>query len=622
MRGLMQRIIVLLIVVGNCFFSVALAEEAILSFKSDIRIYRDASANVTETILVTAEQEQIRHGIFRQLLVYFYDPDGKKHFTRYYINHVFNNSQPSPFHLGRTFNSLDIYVGDKDIVLTPGNYLYTLQYHVKNAVRFLADRDEFYWNITGNNWKFPIYRVEADITFPTDIRIAAYAAYTGVLGSKDKNSTVELVAPNQLHVVTNHTLLSGEGLTVAIDWPKGLIYQPTLWQQLTHGSYFLAVQVILFLIGYFIAVLYWESREPDAGAIVPLFEPPPSVSPAAMRYIYKMRFDDKTFTTAIVSMATKGYLAIQQDQHDFTLIKKSKDTSMLSHGELALATSLFANQDMITLTNSSSVSINFAKKALKNRLRTEFENIYFLTNNVYLIPAFLLSTLAILGIAMDVMGGLSQVWQIFFLLCFLCLIVATIPSDFAVFIRACLYKTGHIVSNLWGMVKLFLIGIVLLVVCMQYFQLMTLTDVVFLIIIIVINTVFYHLLKSRTPKGRKLMDQIEGFKLYLMTTENDRFNRLNPPTDTPALYEKYFPYALALDVENEWGKRFETVLQQANTLTQHYQPTWYVGQSWGSNSLPVFSAAMVSSVAYASSSTVGGGGSSGGGGGGGGGGGW
>jgi uncharacterized membrane protein len=147
--------------------------------------------------------------------------------------------------------------------------------------------------------------------------------------------------------------------------------------------------------------------------------------------------------------------------------------------------------------------------------------------------------------------------------------------------------------------------------------------------LVVINFLFYRLLKSPTLSGRKVMDQIEGFKLYLSVAEKERLNLLNPPEKTPELFEKYLPYALALDVENEWSEQFAEVLAQAGE--RGYTPAWYYGGSYRdvgssrfvSNLGSAFAGAIASSAtAPGSSSGSGGGGFSGGGGGGGGGSGW
>jgi uncharacterized membrane protein YgcG len=135
-------------------------------------------------------------------------------------------------------------------------------------------------------------------------------------------------------------------------------------------------------------------------------------------------------------------------------------------------------------------------------------------------------------------------------------------------------------------------------------------------------------LKSASPEGRKAMDYIEGFRQYLGVAEEDRLNALNPPEKTPELFEKFLPYAVALDCQNVWAKRFAGVLAAAGAAGAAY--SWYNSdRRWddpvdfadhlGSELSQTISSA---STAPGSSSGSSGGGSSGGGGGGGGGGGW
>ena len=41
---------------------------------------------------------------------------------------------------------------------------------------------------------------------------------------------------------------------------------------------------------------------------------------------------------------------------------------------------------------------------------------------------------------------------------------------------------------------------------------------------------------------------------------------LHPSEKTPELFEKYLPYCLALDVENEWSEQFANVLARAQDV--------------------------------------------------------
>jgi uncharacterized membrane protein len=137
-------------------------------------------------------------------------------------------------------------------------------------------------------------------------------------------------------------------------------------------------------------------------------------------------------------------------------------------------------------------------------------------------------------------------------------------------------------------------------------------------------------ISAPTAEGRQVLDHVAGFKQYLSITERQRLDRMTPPQDTPEIFEKYLPYAIALGVENRWADRFAPVLAAAAAQGQQGF-AWYSGsnspwsdpdgftRSVGSSLASTVSAA---STAPGSSSGSGGGGFSGGGGGGGGGGGW
>ena len=137
-------------------------------------------------------------------------------------------------------------------------------------------------------------------------------------------------------------------------------------------------------------------------------------------------------------------------------------------------------------------------------------------------------------------------------------------------------------------------------------------------------------MSAPTTDGRQVLDRIAGFKHYLSITERERLDRMTPPEDTPELFERYLPYAIALGVENRWAARFAGVLAAAAASGQQGF-AWYSGSNSPWNDADGFARSVGSSLASTvssastapgSSSGSGGGGSSGGGGGGGGGGGW
>jgi uncharacterized membrane protein len=149
----------------------------------------------------------------------------------------------------------------------------------------------------------------------------------------------------------------------------------------------------------------------------------------------------------------------------------------------------------------------------------------------------------------------------------------------------------------------------------------------------VMHLVFAWLLKAPTRDGRKLLDGIEGLRMYLGVAERDELKSMRGPGQPPTLdakrYEALLPFAMALEVEEAWTSKFTAAVGAA--AAQQSSPGWYhgnnlhgstglanIGNSLGSALTQQISA---SSTPPGSSSGGGGGGSSGGGGGGGGGGG-
>lgn len=93
-----------------------------------------------------------------------------------------------------------------------------------------------------------------------------------------------------------------------------------------------------------------------------------------------------------------------------------------------------------------------------------------------------------------------------------------------------------------------------------------------------VHIVFNFLFSGYTNAGNKLVAQIKGFKLYLQTAEVPRFEIVGtPPVKTPELYERYLPYAIALEVEQQWTAQFATVFQELAVQGKPYQPSgWFI----------------------------------------------
>jgi uncharacterized membrane protein YgcG len=605
------------------------AGERILNFRSHLTIQPDSSLTVSEEITVRAAGGQIRRGIVRDFPTTYRDRAGRTIKVGFKVTGVWRDGQVEPYHLKHVANGVKIYLGRRDVFMKPGVYTYTINYTTTRQLGYFKDFDELYWNVTGNGWTFAIDEAQAVVDLPPGAKILKDAAYTGYVGEQGKDFTVSR-GDGYIIFKTTRPLAPREGLTIAVAWPKGLVHQPTALEQ--EPATFMGLGGLVLLLGFYLLAWIRVGRDPARGTIIPLFTPPQGFSPAAVRFVERLGFDDKAFAAAVVDMAVKGALLIQEEGGEYTLVRQDA-AAQLSRGEQKIADRLFAGRQSLKLTNTNHTAIKSGIDALKGYLKTEFEKTYFTTNSMYLVPgiAITLATLASMVLtAMDTAAaGFGSLW----------LLIWTVVCYF---LAVTVYRRWQLA--LGGGFKLAnLIGAVATTIFAGFFfvaevlgsgllvSAVSLPAVLVLAAMGLVNALFYHLLKAPTLYGRKIMDQIEGFRMYLSVAEKERLEALNPPEKTPQLFEKYLPYALALGVENQWNQQFAEVLARAGAGGQAYSPTWYSGSSWDrfdssrftSDLGGAFAGAIASaSTPPGSTSGSGGGGFSGGGGGGGGGSGW
>lgn len=615
------------------------AREEILEFDSTIHVQENGSVRVTETIRVRAEGGEIKRGIYRDFPTEYEDRMGHDYRVEFSVLAVQRNGRPEPHFTRNRSNGRRLYVGREDHFIDPGTHTYTIDYAVSRAVGFFEDHDELYWNVTGHDWSFPIQRVSTTVHLPgpaepDTIRTSAYTGPRGARGDAYRYTRREA---GTVRLETTDPLAPGEGFTVAVGWPKGLVEEPTSFQRLAFFARDNA-GLIVGLLGFAVVLMYYlvswvyVGIDPEKGVIVPRYDPPDGLSPAAARYVMEMGFDDRAFTAAIINMAVKGYLTLEEDGGDYTLRRTGESDDPLSSGETRAAAELFRSGDVVEVDSDNHETLREAMDELEEDLEDGYHRTFFFTNTSWVVVGGLVSLLFLAGVlfasSMKVMGlfGFMALWLSFWTVGVVALLRKAYTQWRRFFTRhkgrqllGALFTSAFAIPFVAGE----FVGVGLLLTTGEY------SLMVLFLMYLGLNGLFYVLLKAPTVQGRRLMDRILGFKRYLSVAEKHRLQLENPPDRTPELFERYLPYALALGVENAWTESFSDRLSTVDeTGGTHYRPGWYAGSYEGPSDLsstlsdslaPTLAS---SSTAPGSSSGVGGGGFSGGGAGGGGGGGW
>lgn len=615
--------------------SAQIEHERIINFDSTIEIQEDGSMIVTEKIKVYAMGNEIRRGIYRDFPTLYKLPLGFSSTTGFDILSIKRNGTDEPYHTENENNGVRVFIGVEDYFIPNGVHEYEIKYRTNRQLGYFENYDELFYNITGNGWVFNIESATAKIILPgkfnkdqLDIK-----GYTGPDGSLDTNYSSNINndgAKTIINFKTTKLLGSYEGLSIVVDWPKGSVSVPTALDKalyfVTDNLGILVGSLCSFLLLIFIFVTWFlNGRDPKKKTIVPQFAPP-DLNPGEARYLNSMVIDDKSLVSTLTSLASKGYIRITEKQGEFSIKKlKESDASLTSEEEL-LFKKLLGARETLKFSVSNATTLQSAITEYKSFIVSKFSDAVNL-NQKFFILIILLSILCICIVnSQSIMRGgeaIGILIGVFIVSIFGFIFIDSFKKSFN---KIASGNTGcasiiSLLSNGCLSLLFIFIGIIIIIVLMNS---ASIVGGLMMISLIISVYLYRHAIKVRTVKGRELTDKIEGFAMYMRAAENERIKILNKdiPHDIKT-YEKYLPYAIALDLELEWTKQFEEAIEKEKALHNgEYHPTWYVGSISNFNSSS-FSSSLSSSIS--SSSTPpgsSGSGGSGGGGGGGGGGGW
>ena len=635
----MRRVLTLATLLAALWPTAASAEERINRFTSEIAIQKNGALDVTETIEVTAENAQINHGIFRDFPTRYRGPHGNIVHVGFKLLGTTLDGENVASKTEGVAGGKRVRIGDPDHLVTIGAHRYTIQYRATRELGRFADHDELYWNVTGNGWIFPIDAAEVRVRLPSPARFGERAFFTGPQGATEQSAQVVSEQPGEIDIAATRALGAREGLSVALGIPKGVIAPEAasdrFWNWFADNGPTLVALLGLWALAFF----YWMAwkrvgRDPDHGTMVPLFAPPDSLSPAALRYMLKEKVDARSMSASLVNLGVRGRLKLVKDDGGWlsssttTIEGTGAGQSGPAEEEQLLATLIGGTNGSIVMSKDEHATFERAKGGLDGNLSDRFDGKMFHRNwgwiatGAALFVTIVLLTASVAGLASGASGAGFA--------------VGTAMTAVLVALRIITSVGGLSTRNLlWVVGGLAFAGLALLsggplvALALQsgnYWPFVPLATALPLVI-----SSFWWM-PSPSPDGQKLRDRILGFKHYLSVAEGPQLDRMNPPQATPELFEKYLPYAIALDVENRWATRFTAILAAAAAAPGAQQGfLWYsgYGDPWsnvdgftsdiGDGLTSTMSAA---STAPESSSGLGGGGSSGGGGGGGGGGGW
>ncbi|WP_071515073.1 DUF2207 domain-containing protein [Geitlerinema sp. PCC 9228] len=220
--------------------------EIIKNYNSNIAIQDGGRLQVTENITVQNRPGgPIEHGIYR----YFPNPD-------FQVISVRRNGEPTTYRTEVKSDRKRIEIWKPDVDLDVGTYTYQIQYRTDRQIQEKGNRNRLYWNVTGQDWEFPIQQVRAQIRLPAGISAdeVNLKAFVGERGEKGKSYEISFEQEGEtVYAIfsTTRTLRKGEGISTIVEFPTGYISQPNLLERLTFqlSSNYKAILLLVLSVG-------------------------------------------------------------------------------------------------------------------------------------------------------------------------------------------------------------------------------------------------------------------------------------------------------------------------------------------------------------------------------------
>ena len=280
-------------------------------FQENITVNRDGSAVVTERITLAFEGEW--HGIHRMIPIEYPGPDSTNYELYLRVMSVTDGAG------GKLKYESSVSSGTRDLKIfipdaVDATRTVEIVYGVRNGTRFFDSHDEFYWNVTGNDWPVPIDHVAASVRFPDTASGSLRAqAFTGVYGSQEQDASTKIAGSEALFETNNPLPMRG-GLTIDVYIPKDILKEPSA---LTKFFWFLGGNPVIFLPLVTLAVMFtlwwYKGRDPDPGmSVAPMYEPPPGISPAEAGTLLDDAIHPRDITSTMVDLAVRGYIKIEE----------------------------------------------------------------------------------------------------------------------------------------------------------------------------------------------------------------------------------------------------------------------------------------------------------------------
>lgn len=548
----------------------------VTTWRGDFRLSEDGTLRAVETLTTRIPPD--RHGIFR----YWDAADPVDPHVRLVPREIVvtrdGRMEPTELSWADGRRILVARIGDPDVTLSPGRYVYRITYVVDGAISppsagsvGLPAEDvsasAFYWDLVPNS-EMPIDRARLSVHLPAasgTVRCAVGVGAQGGCKVSGEGTRDVRVAASSLPPRTPVTVRIGLPVPPPerVTLPWAVRYDPVLGRSVPLAVGLVALSAVALVVGWALARQSGESPPPYPV----MYEPPAGLGPVQTAYLVTERVDPKDgLVSTLLYLAEKGLVQLTRSEDEAWVVEGTAERAAWD-GVDAPSRSV---AEALAVTRKGRRFRAQNKPEAGETLKTAQKDLAYTTRawarelGLVVVDRAEVASRVVVYVAAAVALG-CFIWDPF--------------ATTVVGLPAAAFVVGGFPLALGG-----------------------------------VGT-------RRTAQGRELWSRAGGFQRMLSTPSSvDRFDF----SGRRELYTAYIPYAVAFDCADAWAGKYETETGEPAPTPVWFYGGVYAGSSSPSAGLGSFQAALTASIAaytasQSSSSGGGSGGFSGGGGGGGGG---
>jgi hypothetical protein len=463
------------------------SEFDIENYDVTLDINKNNKVDVTENITVNIPSDNY-NGIYKSIpkWISYYNNNLDKVSKKLSISNI--RVIGEKFVLNNNYNNIGLRIGSSHIN-TYGLHTYTIKYRINMGKDINKSFDEFIFNVFDSYDKTKINNITLTVNMPKEIDSSNISFLKGDIDITDK---INYSVNDKTITATSNNYSIDDKLTIKLLLPNNYFV-------LAHSNYgyfslLICIIIIIISIGSFIA---WKRYGKDylKRSKTVEFYPPEELDSSQIGYIYGENDIKKLTTSLIISLASKNYISIEEDNKKIKIINTLKDNSKLkklSINEQIVYLELFKDKDINYIQEDNNFSSVFKKikKSLENTIDKKVNDLES-RKMMYIIFSLLILEIIFWTISYLFIRDLNPTYNILYYISF---------------------------------ISIFITGL------------------------------FSIIMSRKTNYGEVITARILGFRDYLETVEKDKLEKI--VLDNPNYFYDILPYTYVLNISNKWINDF------------------------------------------------------------------